>query len=33
MGYVDEVLFGREVANRLPVIAREWATKYRRYRP
>ncbi len=24
MGYVDEVLFGREVIERLPVIVREW---------
>lgn len=24
MGYVDEVLFGREVVDRLPAIAREW---------
>ena len=24
MGYVDEILFGREVVNRLPVITREW---------
>jgi hypothetical protein len=24
MGYVDEVLFGREVVQRLPVIVREW---------
>ena len=24
MGYVDEVLFGREVIQRLPVIVREW---------
>jgi hypothetical protein len=26
MGYVDEVLFGHEVVDRLPVLAREWAT-------
>lgn len=25
MGYVDEVLFGREVIERLPGIAAEWA--------
>ncbi len=25
MGYVDEVLFGREVADRLPELVREWA--------
>jgi hypothetical protein len=24
MGYVDEVLFGREVIQRLPAIVREW---------
>lgn len=24
MGYVDEVLFGREVAERLPALVREW---------
>jgi len=24
MGYIDEVLFGREVIDRLPVLAREW---------
>lgn len=24
MGYVDEVLFGKEVVDRLPVIAKEW---------
>ena len=24
MGYVDEVLFGREVVERLPEIVREW---------
>lgn len=26
MGYVDEVLFGREVVNRLPAIVGEWVT-------
>jgi hypothetical protein len=26
MGYVDEVLFGREVAERLPTIVKEWIT-------
>lgn len=26
MGYVDEVLFGREVLNRLPKLVREWRT-------
>jgi hypothetical protein len=29
MGYVDEVLFGREVAARLPKIVAGWATEYR----
>jgi len=24
MGYVDEVLFGREVINRIPVIVKDW---------
>lgn len=24
MGYIDEVLFGREVVGRLPILAREW---------
>jgi hypothetical protein len=24
MGYVDEVLFGSEVVERLPAIAKEW---------
>jgi hypothetical protein len=24
MGFVDEVIFGREVLTRLPEIAREW---------
>jgi len=24
MGYVDEVLFGREVIDRLPELVREW---------
>ena len=24
MGYVDEVLFGREVVDRLPVLVRQW---------
>jgi hypothetical protein len=32
MGYVDEVLFGHEVTERLPQIAREWAEKYRQRR-
>jgi hypothetical protein len=26
MGYVDEVLFGREVLKRLPVLVREWGS-------
>ena len=30
MGYVDEVLFGREAVTRLPVIAAEWAVLYAR---
>jgi len=29
MGYVDEVLFGREVVDRLPRLVREWAREYR----
>lgn len=33
MGYVDEVLFGREVVERMPVIAREWKAKFDRSRP
>ena len=28
MGYLDEVLFGREVVERLPAIVREWARLY-----
>jgi hypothetical protein len=24
MGYVDEVLFGREIESRLPKIVRQW---------
>jgi hypothetical protein len=28
MGYVSEVLFGREVIERLPIIAREWTEKF-----
>lgn len=24
MGYLDEVLFGREIVDRLPILAREW---------
>ena len=30
MGYVDEVLFGREVVDRLPVIVRKWVKEYLR---
>ncbi|MBL8794656.1 MAG: hypothetical protein JNM56_12185 [Planctomycetia bacterium] len=30
MGYVDEVLFGREVKTRLPAIAKSWAAEYQR---
>jgi hypothetical protein len=26
MGYVDEVLFGREVIDRLPALVREWVS-------
>lgn len=29
MGYVDEVLFGKEVATRLPVIVKEWVAEYK----
>lgn len=29
MGYVDEVLFGREAIDRLPAIASEWVTALR----
>jgi hypothetical protein len=33
MGYVDEVLFGREVVDRLPKIVKEWrALAARRHR-
>lgn len=28
MGYVDEVIFGREVLARLPEIARQWKSEY-----
>ena len=28
MGYVDEVVFGREVFTRLPQLAREWKAVY-----
>ncbi len=33
MGYVDEVLFGAEVLERVPLIAREWAARYRSEHP
>lgn len=29
MGYVDEVLFGREVVEELPRIVSEWIETYR----
>jgi hypothetical protein len=28
MGYVDEIVFGREVIERLPVLAKEWKAIY-----
>ena len=28
MGYVDEVIFGREVLTRLPILARKWKDTY-----
>ncbi len=28
MGYVDEVLFGKEVITRIPLIAKEWIQAY-----
>lgn len=28
MGYVDEIIFGREVLKRLPVLAQEWKAEY-----
>lgn len=30
MGYVDEVLFGREVVERLPIIVKEWVAQLKR---
>lgn len=30
MGYVDEVIFGREVVARVPAIAASWVAEYRR---
>ncbi len=32
MGYVDEVLFGREVIHRLPEITKEWKSTYDAFR-
>jgi hypothetical protein len=29
MGYVDEVLFGKEVVARIPVIVKAWVKKYK----
>lgn len=29
MGYVDEVLFGREVVTRLPIVVKEWLKRYK----
>lgn len=28
MGYIDEVLFGREVVDELPKIVESWVTKH-----
>jgi hypothetical protein len=28
MGYLDEVLFGKEVLARVPLIAKQWAEVY-----
>ncbi|MDR2637416.1 MAG: hypothetical protein LBB55_03680, partial [Zoogloeaceae bacterium] len=28
MGYVDEIVFGREVIERIPALAKEWKTAY-----
>jgi len=30
MGYVDEILFGREVVTRLPGIVKSWVAEYRK---
>lgn len=30
MGYVDEVLFGREIVSRLPSIVKKWVEEYRK---
>ena len=32
MGYVDEVLFGREILERLPAIVKEWVAAARQTR-
>lgn len=32
MGYVDEVLFGSEVVERLPAIVREWVRRLKKRR-
>jgi hypothetical protein len=29
MGYVDEVLFGREIVDQLPRIVKEWVKAFR----
>jgi hypothetical protein len=29
MGYVDEVLFGKEVVSRLPAIVKQWVADYK----
>lgn len=33
MGYVDEVLFGSEIAERLPAIVAEWVSLEQKRRP
>lgn len=33
MGYVDEVLFGREVIERLPIIVKEWVAELQTRKP
>lgn len=30
MGFVDEVIFGREALTRVPILAKEWSTEYKR---
>jgi hypothetical protein len=30
MGYVDEIMFGREILTRLPQLAYEWKAAYSR---